>query len=277
MWKNALVEGVEEVTEQAVQDATEGIIDVMSSLGMTKKKGSFGIGEKLTSGKVFEDYFANFLGGVIGGSMFEFERSTLTPLLSGKAIDPGTKSSMYALIADGKADALKKMIKGELKNPKYGNKYITPLNPDGTVTSADGKENMSQADIISAKAIEMIDQLDAIFDKKDLKRSDEEIVKRAIMDDIIIKQLEQTKVEGSSIGLEGLILDDYKNNMTKIVDLEAQIKDLEKDAENNSEAIKGKQDEMKIYTDNINSILACEKSMEYFDKILFYLNKDVNQ
>ena len=42
MWKNALVEGVEEVTEQVVLDATKGIIDTMSYLGLTDKKGSFG-------------------------------------------------------------------------------------------------------------------------------------------------------------------------------------------------------------------------------------------
>lgn len=277
MWKNALVEGVEEVTEQAVQDATEGVIDVLSSLGLTKKKGSFGIAEKLTSSKGVEDYLANFVGGFIGGSLFEFERTTLTPLLTNKAIDPGTKTSLYALIADGKADQVKKMIKGELKNPKYGNKFISTLNPDGTVSAANGKEVLSQADVIANKAIEMVDQLDAIFEHKNLKMSDDEIVKRAIMDEMIIKQLEQTKVDGSNIGLEGLILDDYKNNMSKVVDLEIEIKDLEKDEDKNSESIKAKQDEMKIYTDNINKILTGEKSMEYLDKILFHLNGDINQ
>ena len=43
--------------------------------------------------------------------------------------------------------------------------------------------------------------------------------------------------------------------MSKVVDLEIEIKDLEKDEDKNSESIKAKQDEMKIYTDNINKIL----------------------
>ena len=42
MFKNAMIEGVEEVTEQAVLDATKGIVDVMSYLGLTKKQGSLG-------------------------------------------------------------------------------------------------------------------------------------------------------------------------------------------------------------------------------------------
>jgi hypothetical protein len=65
--------------------------------------------------------------------------------------------------------------------------------------------------------------------------------------------------------------------MSKVVDLEIEIKDLEKDEDKNSESIKAKQDEMKIYTDNINKILTGEKSMEYLDKILFHLNGDINK
>lgn len=79
MWKHSLIEGVEEVTEQAVQDATQGMVDVMSYLGLTKKQGTFGTAQHLTSGEGFQEYLANFVGGILGGSMFEFHRSKISP------------------------------------------------------------------------------------------------------------------------------------------------------------------------------------------------------
>jgi hypothetical protein len=36
LWKNGLIEGVEEVTEEAVMDATKGVFDFLSFLGIGK-------------------------------------------------------------------------------------------------------------------------------------------------------------------------------------------------------------------------------------------------
>jgi hypothetical protein len=79
MIKNAFIEGVEEVTEQLVMDATTGIVDAMSYLGLTKNKGSFNTVSNVFSEKGLENYMANLLGGILGGAMFEFHRSRLEP------------------------------------------------------------------------------------------------------------------------------------------------------------------------------------------------------
>jgi hypothetical protein len=79
MLKNAIVEGVEEVTEQMVQDATEGIVDVLGYLGLTKGKGNLRIAEKYANGEALQNYLANFIGGFIGGGMFEVERFKINP------------------------------------------------------------------------------------------------------------------------------------------------------------------------------------------------------
>jgi hypothetical protein len=44
LWKKGLIEGVEEVTEEAVMDATKGIFDTLSAVGIGKnaKTASFG-------------------------------------------------------------------------------------------------------------------------------------------------------------------------------------------------------------------------------------------
>ena len=79
MLKNAMIEGAEEVTEQMVLDATQGIIDVMGYLGLTKERGNLRIAEKYTSGEFLQEYLANFIGGVLGGGLFELERFKINP------------------------------------------------------------------------------------------------------------------------------------------------------------------------------------------------------
>lgn len=79
MLKNAVIEGVEEVTEELVEDMSKGVLDVMSYLGLTKKKGSFQTVERFKSGEWFNDYLANFVGGILGGGLFELEASKISP------------------------------------------------------------------------------------------------------------------------------------------------------------------------------------------------------
>jgi hypothetical protein len=79
LFKNAFIEGVEEVTEEMVLDATKGMIDIMSYLGLTKKKGSFNTIDNIFSAQGAERYIASLLGGVLGGAMFEYHRMRIEP------------------------------------------------------------------------------------------------------------------------------------------------------------------------------------------------------
>src|SRR5574344_897443 len=62
IWKNALVEGVEEVTEEMVQDGVKGMVDTMSWLGWTGKKGSFGGWDNVFSKEGLNRYLSTFVG-----------------------------------------------------------------------------------------------------------------------------------------------------------------------------------------------------------------------
>ena len=63
-WKNAIVESVEEVTEEAVMDATKGIFDTLSWLGFGKNKdASFGGFKNVFSAQGLERYALNAFGG----------------------------------------------------------------------------------------------------------------------------------------------------------------------------------------------------------------------
>jgi putative N-acetylmannosamine-6-phosphate epimerase len=109
-----------------------------------------------------------------------------------------------------------------------------------------------------------------------LAHTDEEIVSKAIRDYMIIKDLNAFKGD-SRVGIEGMVLKDYKDNVAKIVDLTAKINSLSEKSDENKEIIKELSDERKIYKDNVNALLSGEKAEEYFKKSVFYLSKVVSE
>ena len=285
MWKNAIVEGVEEVTEQAVQDTTEGIIDALSYFGVfDKKEGARGFGgwSNVFSKEGAQAYLANLVGGVIGGGMFEFQRSKIDPILNPHNLPTDVQKSLYELVAGGqKADIIKEINKNR---SRLGNQYLTPVNPDGTIQEKTETNGISQADLVADRAIEMIDLIDGIINSHGLGKSDEEIINKAIRDKIIIDKLKKATPEGSRIGLEGLVLEDYKTKMSKIVNLESKIRSLSINPENeessvkaNESTIKSLKDELKLYVNDVNDILEGKYGSKYFLQASMYLNSKVHK
>lgn len=275
MFKNAMIEGVEEVTEQAVLDATKGIVDVMSYLGLTKKQGSLGGWDNVFSKAGLENYIANFVGGVIGGAMFELNTGKIEPLLDKNKISEDTKKDIYTLIGNGQTS----LVIDELNKQRYklGNNFISPVSNNEKIIPSD--KGISQADFITDTAINIVKNIDGIMNSKDLIKSDEEIIKKAMLDTIIIGNLKDS-IKGSGIGIEGIIVDDFRNNAKKITDLQLDIQKLSSSPEEkikNAENIKKIQEESKIYEDDNKDIINGKKAEEYYNQISFYLSKKVSE
>jgi hypothetical protein len=267
-----MIEGVEEVTEQMVLDATKGIVDTMSYLGLTKKEGSFGGWDTAFSKAGFENYLANFVGGIIGGGMFEFHRAKIAPWLNPNILPEATQKSLYELVAAGHKEELIKIINSNRN--KLGNKSITVLNEDGSFKEA--KEGqISQADLIADKAIGMVNLVDGILNSHDLIHTDDAIISKAIKDKIIIDMLVKATPEKSMVGLEGLILQDYKSKMIEVAKLSATLKNTEDTAEN-KKLISETKSAIKEKVEIINNILEGKEGSNYFTKALFVLNKKTN-
>jgi len=64
---------LEEMTEEAVLDATKGVFDFMSWAGIGNPNASFGIAQDFTSGSFLERYIQSAFGGFVGGALFEFQ------------------------------------------------------------------------------------------------------------------------------------------------------------------------------------------------------------
>ena len=271
MWKNSLIEGVEEVTEQVVEDAIKGVIDFFSYMGIGSK-GSFGGFDNVFSKEGFNEYIANFAGGVLGGSLFEFHRQKIEPRFSPGSLDIDTKKSLYRYVSEGKAKQLIKMV--DNKRGSLGNSYLTPLKPDGSFQEVNDANRLSQGDLVADNVIGMIEQLDEIFNRNDLKLTDEEIIKKTIQDEIIIKKLKATTAKDSSIGIEGLVLEDFNSKMVEIADLELNIAEASKKGD--QKQVDLLQKKLKKEVDYVNEILAGKKGAEYFGKSVFFLDGKIN-
>ena len=279
LFKNALIEGVEEVTEQVVQDVSMGIVDVLSYLGLTKEKGSFKTVEKYTSGEAFQEYLANFVGGVLGGGLFELERTKISPWFrnKGNTVSDDTKQSIYELVAAGHKDKLIDMIKKE--SQYLTNNYVSYVQEDGEFKP---KQSISQSDLVAQKAIEIIEQVDSTLNDVGLNLTDDEIINKAIRNQIMIDRYEKLKPEGKHLGIEALVLNDFKNTATQLTNLKTEIANLETEAKNSNDPdknkgqIKTKKESLKEHSNKINDILEGNYGMEYFNQLSVALNDTIS-
>lgn len=273
MFKNMVIEGVEEVTEQVVQDATKAMVDVMNYLGLTKGKGDFRTVERYATGEAFQEYLANFVGGFLGGGLFELERSKISPWIINRGkIPPETRKSIYELVANGQKDDLIREIRRQ-------SNYLT----DSTLSYIDengdyrpGIEGESQADLVSSKAIEIIEMLDNTFNRDGTNLTDDEIINKAIRNNILLTQFEQYKPEGKYVGIEGLVIEDFRNNALEISKIRDQIIELEKQ-EGTEEQVKKLKETLNPLIKKSNDILSGDYGMTYFDQLAVILNPEIKE
>lgn len=276
VFKKAFIEGIEEVTEEVVEDATKGVIDLFSYLGLIDKPGSFGGFDNAFSKDGFERYMSNFVGGILGGAMFELNTGKLEPLLNREALTKTTKEDLYRLIANGNTD----LIISQLNKNRYklGNKYLSvESNQENVPQSA--KEGFSQADAIVDNSINIVKNIDGVMNQMGLKNTDNDIIKKAMLEHLIVKDLNDSKNE-SKIGIEAIVIDDLTTARSKILEIKNNIDILstnKEDIEKNKDEIKRLREESKPYEKTLSDIYEGKNAERYYNQMMFYLSKLVSK
>lgn len=268
--KHSAIEGIEEVTEQAAIDAAKGITDFLGYIGATPKKGSFGGFSNVFSQSGFQNYMSNFIGGALGGPMFEIERSVISPMLSGGKPSFQTQTDVYNLIANGKAQDLIDDI--DKRKSRFGSTDLSPV-----VTKIDDfnsiylpTSDISQADVIANEAKRYINQIQKIMYSENLTDSDEDLVKKSIVDQIYINDLKQS-------GVDRFVLSDMKEIGSRIVSLRTEIEELSKDPEKNKEKLSELNAELNQRREEYTEINTGLKSEYYHGLALFSLNQQLHK
>lgn len=267
IFKRSIIEGIEEVSEQAVMDVTKGIVDVMSYLGMTGKKGSFGGFGNVFSKEGLQEYVANLVGGMIGGPMFELERSVISPALSGKSVNSNVSYEVQDLIAAGRTQELIKEIQN--RKGEFGSTELAPIvskvgDGDPVYLTTD---KVSQADIIANQAIQQVLYWDKIINTEKLGETDEDIIRKTMIDQIYIDDM-------TSSGVDKFLLSDVKEIRGNILTIHGELdglkaaKDYKEGSEKEKELNKKLNDARQEFTDVITG-----KKAEYYHKLaIFTLN-----
>lgn len=152
VWKNAIVEGVEEVTEEMVQDAIKGVIDAMNSVGIISQgDASFGGWQNVFSKEGLSRYLATFVGGGIGGGLFSVQRA-LDNKFSGTDSGKNVKYTLRQAILDGRLQEVAEEFEHHKKfyNQRQG---VEMGEINGEKVYLTGDATKSQADVIYERAM----------------------------------------------------------------------------------------------------------------------------
>lgn len=243
-WKNALIEGVEEVTEEAVMDMSKGLFDLMSSMGIGKNAATatFGGWNNTFSAEGFQRYLMNFMGGAIGGALFKFQENVIEPkmkyLMNG-VMPEKEKTAIISEIIKGNVGevyaAIDQLAKADTTKVRD---VASNVNGEGaTVTRG---ELVAKALKQQVQALESVIQDNGLIFEEGAKIT-EEMFKKVVRDKFL-----QPIIEAS--GIDQVITDDVIKGIAELTTLENQRKTLTETSENTKEDNKKdeKKDEKKV-------------------------------
>lgn len=179
VWKGMISEGVEEVSEEVVQDSIKGIIDTLSWLGFTGSQGSFGGWNNVFSKEGASRYLQTFLGGALGGGLFAVQNDIINPAMIRRFQDPNYKSpsqlsaekDLMDIVIAGRSDEFINELRryGKLFSDKRASTGY--LDSDGTYHDMKAEGQKTQSDMIVSAAIDQVNALrsfvDEVFDHSD--------------------------------------------------------------------------------------------------------------
>jgi hypothetical protein len=260
--RNAIIEGIEEVSEQLVMDSVKGVTDFLSHMGLTGKKGTYGGFDVVFSKEGLSNYIMNFLGGTVGGAMFEIERSIITPAITG--VSPHTQSSMISFVSNGQTKELLETSKEYIYN-NY-NTELGAVSKDINGQAVYGpKETLSQADIIYAGVEAYVNNINDILNSENVADTDEGWIRKAIVDEVKIQDMKTNNTDT-------FVISDINEIVNEIVTLKTRINAAEKEGKTVPE------DEARLgeLTKQIEDIKNGEKAEDYYGLSLFALNRDLH-
>lgn len=275
-WKRALIEGTEEVTEEAVMDMTKGVFDILSSLGVGKNAStaSFGGWENTFSSEGAQRYLMNFIGGLMGGALFEFQGKVIQPkmdaIISGKAA-PEVRYSIVQEIMNGNTEELLKEIDRMTKND---NELISLTANKDTSTN----DQITRGQLINSTLKNYIKFVEGIINDNGIKIENNQLLEKVVRDRMLQPVIEQS-------GLMDMIEADFTKMVDELVGLNAQLgnvnvnvtEDKQKNGENKEEyTVNSSQiDELKQKISNkkqqIVDFLNGKNTKDYLRLALIYL------
>lgn len=221
----SLGEGLEEVSEELVADASKYMGELAGKLGYFSQT-DYGAGEN-----AFERYAMSFLGGAAGGGLFygvdAFQnRNTDTK---------DFQNELTYLLRQGKKEEIFAELDRLRGQGKLGSKnlsYNTTKDENGQdVYLSASNENESQSDYVYNTLRKTINQLDMILNENQLNLSEDELFDRMVQGEYRASALTDflrgdSRENAKEVSYITRYQEDFQKLVNKIVDKEAEIQDL---------------------------------------------------
>lgn len=224
-WHNALVEMIEEVSEEAMMDATKGVFDTLSWAGFGKNpNASFGIAQEFSSGSFLERYAQAAFGGFLGGAIFEVQQKKIEPFMQklfyGQSMED-IQPSLIHEIANGKTQDIYKIIDelAELDNEVAGK--TTDVEGESYFTSANG--TMTRGQVIGNVLKQWVSVLEGAVIDENANLTDDQLLQKTIRDFEAIKLMK----EG---GLDKLLISDFSKLTSQIATIKLALAKKEEES-----------------------------------------------
>jgi hypothetical protein len=257
-----IAEGVEEVSEEALQDGVKAIYNGLSDMGLTStkdKKFDFSMED------VMSRYGQAFVGGAVGGMIFKLVDSDIK-------IPTFMSEDMKEYVANGYGDKVIEQIKDLHSNGQLGSKELS-INKhadengilEGDIWAPVNKDNpVSQNDFIADRMIREVKANMAHLNAFGLDNPDFITEGKNKFYDAIVDTRTDTDLR-----------DRLRGASDKLVQLNSELKDID-DTDINAEIIKKKKEEIKLAKEDFDYLSSDESVDEYFRQGLFNINTEIN-
>lgn len=269
---NSLKESIEEVSEEALQDAiyeSSNVIDwTFNKLGWVQKQGNY----EFTQSNPLERYIMSALGGAVGGAIFpaitkmENIRDGIPDIQ--KNIPENLAIDIATMIRNNgvqkSVDLLKKSIdRGEVGSTTLSMTLSTNTTDDGQVYYEPAKKREdSQNNIVGNILINYLYAVDSVINNEGYNLKDDEVVNNSLMKDFRLKQLADT-----GVGEE--ILYDFQKQLQGLITAAIELKSAG-DATNDIGKIQKRYDE---YKQRVDDTLSGKRAGEYAEMMAYKLNR----
>ena len=221
----ALSEGVEEVSEEVLQDFAKTIFNIATELG---------------TGAKFEDnwkdmatrYSMSFLGGAVGGGIatglpgYRAARQRQRDIIN-SINNPDANTQAYKKLVNLSLNGNSQEYKDTVLKMNFGSETLSDreiTNSDGTTSYEPANSYEDSQDYkIKKRLLEQVDIVDDILNSHgaDFKLSDDQL-----LDELTRKQIKYYNLLGSNI--LGVYTNEYQNYITKLVDVASKVDALER-------------------------------------------------
>lgn len=299
-WDAAKNEGLEEMSEEAVTDVVKGVTLALNALGVENTEPNRQLDFGFSPQDFLQRYSMAFLGGAIGGPMFELH-NRWDKMLFDKMnnVTPKTdQEELVYLIQQNRDKELKSFYKKQWEKGLLGDKNLSAVDykvvkdesGNDKIVYLSAKKGESQNDAVYNMLIQQVDYIKSVLRSEGMMLTPQDILKVYNREGKLIDDPFVTKLIGAGINTRLLqswntLSTDIYNVKTKLdAELEQAYAGAATDFEKKTvekrikedQHIQALEEQLAALREKRDSILKVEGLADYFGEAMFVLDEDTH-